>query len=117
MNEELKIKGKVTGVLPLETGSGSKGQWKRQSFVIVTLGQYPKMVCFSAFGDKADAAGKLEIGETVTVYFNIESRPYNEKYFTDVKAWKWDVEKNEEKKESKVTSIDDLADENDDLPF
>ena len=48
----MDIKGRITHIVPLQTGEGKNGTWKKQDFVIETDGQYPKKVCFSIWGDK-----------------------------------------------------------------
>ncbi len=71
-----------------QEGTGKTGNtWKKQEFVLETEGQYPKKVCISIWGDKHDA-NLLQVGNTVNVSFDIESREYNGKWYTDVKAWK-----------------------------
>jgi len=87
----MEITGKVIRVLPTETGQGRNGEWKKQQFVIeIEAGQFPKKVCFVLWGaDKIDQAALTE-GETVKVFFDIESREYNGRWYTDVKAWRID---------------------------
>jgi hypothetical protein len=51
-------------------------------------GNYPKKVCVHAWGDKADAIKSMKEGQNVKVSFNVESREYNGRWFTDVKAWR-----------------------------
>ena len=85
----MDIKGRVLQLLPLQTGEGKNGTWKKQDFVIETDGQYPKKVCISAWGDKINE-GVLKVGNEVNVSFDIESREYNGRWYTDVKAWKID---------------------------
>ena len=41
-----------------------------------------------AVGDKLDMLDTVNIGDTVKVSFSIESREFNGKWYTDVKAWK-----------------------------
>lgn len=83
----MDITGRITNILPLQSGQGKNGEWKKQEFVIETTGQYPKKVCFTLWGDKIDAAG-LKLEEVVTVSFDPESREYNGKWYTDLKAWR-----------------------------
>ncbi|RLD62420.1 MAG: hypothetical protein DRI95_13130, partial [Bacteroidetes bacterium] len=64
------------------------GEWVKQEFVIETMDQYPKKACFSAWGDKTANIKQLLQGDEVTVSFNIESREYNERWYTDLRAWK-----------------------------
>lgn len=84
----LDISGKVVQILPEQTGVSTKGNWVKQDFVIETTEQYPKKVCFTAFGEKASQVKSLQVGETVTVSFNMESREFNGKWYTNINAWK-----------------------------
>lgn len=83
----MEISGTVVSLLPLQSGQGKNGTWKKQEFIIETPGQYPKKVCLSLWGDKVDE-NKLSIGEKITASVNIESREYNGRWYTDVRAWK-----------------------------
>ncbi|MFN3403524.1 MAG: DUF3127 domain-containing protein [Cytophagaceae bacterium] len=87
----LEITGKIVKIMPEQTGAGKNGNWVKQEFVIETADQYPKKVCCSAWGDKAAILKSLKSGDQVKVAFNLESREYNERWYTDVRAWKIDV--------------------------
>ncbi len=86
MNPE--IEGKIIKILPEQTGEGKFGKWIKQEFIIETLDQYPKKVCFSTWGDKTDSLKHLKEGESVVISFNPESREYNDRWYTDLRAWK-----------------------------
>lgn len=83
----MDISGKVLQLLPLTTGQGKNGQWKKQDFILETADTYPKKVCIAVWGDKIDM-GSIKPGAQVTVSFDVESREYNGRWYTDVKAWK-----------------------------
>jgi hypothetical protein len=83
----MEISGKIIAVLPLATGQGKNGTWRSQDYVLETGDQYPKKVCFNFFGDKIEQF-PLAIDDTVTVSFDLESREYNGRWFTSVRAWK-----------------------------
>lgn len=83
----MDIKGRVIHLLALQTGEGKNGTWKKQDFVIETDGQYPKKVCISAWGDKINESA-LQVGTDINVSFDVESREYNGRWYTDLKAWK-----------------------------
>lgn len=88
----MEIQGKIIHVLPLQSGVGkaSGKEWKKQEFVLETLdGQYARKVCFTMWGDLIDRTG-LQVGEDVTVQIDIESREYQGRWYTDVKAWRVD---------------------------
>jgi hypothetical protein len=63
------------------------GEWRKQDIIVETDGQYPKKVCISIWGDKINE-GQLQIGNLLQIDFDIESREYNNKWYTDIKAWK-----------------------------
>ena len=83
----MEIQGKFVRILPMQTGENAKGGWKKQDFILETPGQYPKQVCISLWGEKIDQSPIVE-GEEITASINVESREYNDKWYTDVKAWK-----------------------------
>jgi len=84
----LEIEGKLIIILPEQTGEGKNGKWVKQDFVLEIEDKFPKKVCFSSWGDKADELKKLKIGEKLKVSFNAESREFNQKWYTDLRIWK-----------------------------
>lgn len=88
----MEITGKVINLLPVESGVSARGEWRKQSFVLETEEQYPKKVCIIMWGNKIDEFG-LRDGEKITASINIESREFNGRWYTDVRAWK--VERNQ----------------------
>jgi hypothetical protein len=82
----MQIKGTIIALLPLQTGNGKNGEWKKQEFIIETSGQYQKKVCVTAWGRLVDYVPS--IGTEVNVSFDIESREYNSRWYTEVKAFK-----------------------------
>jgi len=86
----LEITGKLIQVQPEQTGAGKNGtNWVKQDFIIETAAeQYPKKICFSAWGDKMQILKTLNPGTQINVAFDIESREFNGKWYTNLKAWK-----------------------------
>ncbi len=82
----MEITGTLLHLLTPQTGQGKNGPWKKQDFVIETGDTYPKKVCLAAWGDKIDL-GKISIGQSIKVSFDVESREYNGKWYTDLKAF------------------------------
>lgn len=83
----MEITGKIIQILPEEKGEGRNGTWRKQNIILETQDQYPKKVCIAVWGDKIDLKN-FNLNETVTASINIESREFNNKWYTDVKAWK-----------------------------
>ena len=86
----MEIKGKIVQLLDEQTGEGRNGTWRKKEYVLETGDQYPKKVCFNLWGDKIDQYPVKE-GDDVTVHFDVESREYNGRWYTDVKGWKIDA--------------------------
>lgn len=83
----LNISGIVLNILPLQTGKSKAGnQWQKQDFILETGGQYPRKVCICLFGDNVDKF-PLQVGQSVTASVDIESREFNGRWYTDVRAW------------------------------
>jgi hypothetical protein len=85
----MEVKGKVIQLLPLQSGMGKKGPWKKLEFILETQTQYPKKVCLSVWGDKVDQYN-LAVGDVVNVAVDLESREYNGRWYTEARAWKVD---------------------------
>jgi Domain of unknown function (DUF3127) len=83
----MELSAKLIQLLPLQTGTGKNGQWKKQDIIVETEGTYPKKVCISIWGDKISES-VLKIGSQLSISFDVESREYNGRWYTDVKAWK-----------------------------
>ncbi|MFN8261282.1 MAG: DUF3127 domain-containing protein [Chitinophagales bacterium] len=84
----MELSGKVFKVMPVESGEGKNGTWKKQQVIIeMESGKYPKKVAVVFWGDLVSSDSFVE-GRDISVEFDIESREYNGKWYTDVKAWR-----------------------------
>jgi hypothetical protein len=86
---DLQLTGTVTQILDEQSGEGRNGPWRKQEFILETAGDYPKQICIVQWGDSIDKFGITE-GETLTAHIDIQSREYNGRWYTDVKAWRVD---------------------------
>jgi hypothetical protein len=86
----MELKAKLTQLLPPQTGEGRNGPWKKQEIIVETDGQYPRKVCFSIWGDKVNPS-ILVVGNTLNISFEAESREFNGRWYTDLRAWKVDL--------------------------
>lgn len=83
----MDITGKIIAVLPTRRGTSARGtQWSSQTAVIETHEQYPKRVAFDVLGEKITEFN-LQVGEEVTVSFDINAREFNGKWWNSVNAW------------------------------
>ncbi|GAB2541051.1 DUF3127 domain-containing protein [Spirosoma aerophilum] len=85
----LELVGKLIKVLPEVSGQSQKGPWSKQEFVIETLdASYPKKVCLTAWGDKVADLKQYANGDTLKATFSAESREYNERWYTELRAFR-----------------------------
>ena len=105
------------------TGQGKNGEWKRQNIILETDGMYPKKICVAVWGDKINI-NDFQENSMLTVHFDLESREFNNNWYTDIKAWKIDQGEGNganlaANNTSKDTPTVDLkqSEEGEDLPF
>lgn len=85
----MEVTGRVIAVLPEQGGVSKTGnEWKKQEYVIETQEQYPKKVCFQLFGADRIAQAAIQSGEVITVHFDIESREYQGRWYTNINGWR-----------------------------
>ena len=85
----MEVVGKVVQVLPLQEGVGRNGNpWKLQGYVLETIENYPRKVHFEVFGEDRIKNNPCAIDQVVTVSFDIESREFNGRWYTSIRAWK-----------------------------
>ena len=85
----MEVVGKIIQVLPEQSGVGRNGNpWKVQPYVLETLDQYPRKVHFEVFGEDRIKQNPCAIDELVTVSFDIESREFNGRWYTSIRAWR-----------------------------
>lgn len=85
----MQVKGTLLQILKIESGISKAGkEWKKQDFVIETNEQFPKKVCFTLFGDKISLIDGITEGSELEVFFSVESRDFNGKWYHNINAWK-----------------------------
>lgn len=86
----MEVSGKIIQVLPEQGGiSKTSGkEWKLQAYVLETQEQYPRKVHFEVFGEDRIKANPCQLDDIVTVSFDIESREFNGRWYTSIRAWK-----------------------------
>ena len=86
----MEISGKIIQVLPEQGGvSKTSGkEWKLQAYVLETQEQYPRKVHFEVVGEDRIKANPCQLDDIVTISFDIESREFNGRWYTSIRAWK-----------------------------
>lgn len=88
----MEFSGKIIAVLPERGGISSRSgnEWKTQEYVIENHDQYPRKMCFNVFGADKIAQFNIQLGEELTVQFDIDAREWNGRWFNDLRAWRID---------------------------
>jgi hypothetical protein len=85
----MEVVGKIITVLPEQSGIAKNGNpWKVQAYILETIEQYPRKVHFEIFGEDRIKQNPCAIDQIVTVSFDIESREFNGRWYTSIRAWK-----------------------------
>lgn len=128
----LQIKAKIIQIMPNQSGTSAKGNsWSKQEFIVETFDEYPKKVCFNLWGDKVDRSF-LKEGNIQNFSFNVESREFNGRWYTELRVWRVesaDAAPRQERNDrpshesslqaasENIPSFDAMDDKGDDLPF
>ncbi len=124
-----EIEGKLYKVF--ETESKTASFQAREFVIVISEDNYPQYIKFQLTQDKCSAIDGFEPGSQIKVHFDLRGREWNEKFFTNLNAWRIEAAKAEEKQESKQDPAgefppyaadfgESIASENkdfDDLPF
>jgi len=88
----MDITGRIIAVLPERSGTSSRtgSEWKAGSYVLETQEQYPKKICFDVFGADRIQNFNIQVGELMTVSFDIDAHEYNGRWFNSIRAFRVD---------------------------
>ena len=85
----MDVRCKLLDKLAVQNGTSARGPWSKQDFIVETLEQYPRKICMNVWGqDKVSELAGFNPGEMLLISVNIESREFNGRWYTDVRAWK-----------------------------
>ncbi len=83
----MEFEGKVIQVLNKTEGTSARGPWQRQDVLFEMVQEFSRKLCVTFF-NKPDDVARLRVGELYTVSVNVESREFNGRWYTDVRAWR-----------------------------
>jgi len=86
----MELIGKVLQLGTLTEGNSPRGPWKKQELIIETVETYPKKVCVICWNERVNEANGFFVGQVVTIQISVESREFNGKWYTDVRAIRFD---------------------------
>ena len=88
----MEITGKVVRLGTLTEGTSARGPWRKQELIIETIEQYPKKICLLCWNERVNDANSFFVGQTIKAQISIESREFNGKWYTDVRAFRFDLD-------------------------
>ncbi len=85
----MDLTGKIIAVLPATSGVSQRtgNSWMSQDYVIEVPGQYPRKCMFRVFGEDRIRQFNIQMGEDVTVSFDIDAHEFNGRWFNDIRAF------------------------------
>lgn len=83
-----ELTGKLHKVFEIQSKSET---FQTREFVVATDGQYPQYIKFQLTQDRCGAIDNHKEGDEVKVSFDLRGREWNEKFFTNLNAWKIEV--------------------------
>lgn len=96
----------------------SSGFTKREMVVTVEEGKYPQDINLEFVQEKVNLLNELNIGQAVTVTFDIRGREHNGRYYNNLQGWKIQVaEENAPEFDQQVPFANNNPFDQDDVPF
>ena len=88
----MELTGKIIAEFNERGGVSNRtgNEWKVKSYVIEVPGDYPRKMVFDVFGVDRLQAFNIQIGEQLTVHFDIDAHEYNGRWFNDIRAFRVD---------------------------
>lgn len=88
----IEVEGVIIKEYPVKEGVSQRtgNAWKSQEFVIQTKDQYPRSCLFRVFGAEKLERFNIHQGDTVHVWLDVDARPWQDRYFNDISAFRVD---------------------------
>ena len=85
----MDLTGKVIAILQANSGVSQRtgNAWMSQEYVIEVPGQYPRKCMFRIFGEDRIKQYNIQMGEDITVQFDIDAHEYNGRWFNEIRAY------------------------------
>lgn len=80
-----EVVGKLVKKYEMESKTGS---FHTREFVIEIDGRYPEFPSFQLVQDRCDLIDRFNVGDLITVSFDLRGREWQGKYFTNLNAWR-----------------------------
>lgn len=123
----MEITAKLISLGNATEGTSAKGPWRKATAVFETQEQYPKNIAVDFFNTRLEEVAKIPLGSICTVKFDISSREYNGKWYTNCGGYGIEVQGHQQPQpqpqqqqsnwDAPIPPIGQAEEEVDDLPF
>lgn len=88
----MEITGKIIAVLPERSGTSTRtgSEWRVATYVLETMDQYPRKLAFEVFGTDRIQQFAIQLGEIMTVSFDIDAREFKDRWYNTIRAFRVD---------------------------
>ena len=85
----MDLTGRIIAVLQPRSGVSARtgNAWMTQEYVMEVPGQYPRHMVFNIFGEDRIKQFNIQMGEDITVSFDIDAREFNGRWYNDIRAY------------------------------
>lgn len=85
------LQGTITSMEEVESGENKNGKpfTRRRVIIDVQDGKFTRPICLTAWNEMEIQLSKRREGDFIEVECNIESRQVNDRWYTDVKPWRF----------------------------
>ena len=85
----MELTGKIIAVMEAKSGISQRtgNPWMTQEYVIEVPGTYPRRCMFNIFGEDRIKQFNIQVGEELTVQFDIDSRAVKGRWYNDIRAY------------------------------
>ena len=85
----MELTGNVIAIMQANSGVSQRtgNAWMNQEYVIEVPGQYPKKCVFKVSGEARIKQFNIQMGETITIQFDIDAHEYNGKYYPEITCY------------------------------
>lgn len=81
--------GKVVQIFPVRTGVSRRSgeSWSSVEFILEMDGSHTRRVKFLLWGTEQIAAARLQLGEYIDVFADVEAREYEGRWYNEIRVW------------------------------
>lgn len=88
----MEVTAKLISIGNAAEGTSSKGPWRMAQAIFETQEQYSKTIAVDFFNTKLEEVTKIPLGSICVVKFDVSSREFNGKWYTNCKGYSIEVQ-------------------------